>query len=159
MNQEDIRNHIQEVMVWLSENVARPETPSTVTVFDVKFDWSRFSGSFLLALDELVLERRFGIRVEMNGQFSFSTPMFHSPLGAPASYAAVEMSEETSTAVTSALHQIFPSLRAMGFHKDTGAFVTQGTPFLERVVDMDDFLHKKTAIDTGNLSVSIHVAR
>jgi hypothetical protein len=47
----------------------------------------------------------------------------------------------------------------MGLHKDTGAFVTQGTPLLERVVDMDDFLQKKTAIDRGDLNVSIHVAR
>ena len=49
--------------------------------------------------------------------------MFCSPLGAPASYPAVELTDETRSEIQVALESVLPRMKALGVDRDTGEAV------------------------------------
>jgi len=65
--------------------------------------------------------------------------MFHSPLGAPASYAAVSMLDETKDAITNAIRMLIPRITPCGLNRVTGQETYAGTPIEARIVNRDDF--------------------
>ena len=157
MTRESLQERVAQVRAWLKENVIVPDTPSQISISDVEFDWRTMSGSFSLSLDGKKLEDRFYVGVEITGRVKYGPPMFHSPLGVPASYAAVELDDKTDAAVQEALESIFPRVRAYGWHKDIDVIIDAMTPFEERVVDKVEFDAKRQAIESDHLKVSAPV--
>jgi hypothetical protein len=88
---------------------------------------------------------------------TFSPPMFHSPLGAPASYAAIDLDERTNKAILRALEQVFPRVRAFGWHKDLDLIIDGFSPFEERVIDQLDFEKMRMALAKPGLVSTVEV--
>ncbi len=154
---ESLSDRVAKVRAWLNENVLVPELPRTVTVSDIEFDWKKMSGTFVVALDGNRIEDHFRVWIGITGKPQFCPPMFVSPLGAPASYAAVDLDQETDKAIQVALEQVFPKVRAFGWHKDIDLVIDAMTPFTVRIHDQADFDAKRQAIESGGISQSATV--
>lgn len=152
-----IKEHIEQVRQWLEENVEVYPTPDRVTLSEFKVDWDRLEGSFQVSLDGTRLEDRFRFSVGSNGKPEVFLPMFHSPLGAPASYAAVELTSETSKAILAGLHRAIPHVEAYGLDRRTGRMVGNGTPISERIIDGVAFEQMKGHIEAGGFTVTVEV--
>jgi hypothetical protein len=153
MSRELVNEHLQEVRQWLRENVRNPDTPNEIEISDVRFDWSRMSGSFTLSLDGSPVLDRFSVWVEITGRVTFAPPMFVSPLGAPASYAAVNLTQRTEEGILQALQEIFPKVRPYGWHKDIDLIIDATTPFQRRILDQADFDAKKSKLERESITV------
>jgi hypothetical protein len=154
MTRESLQERVAQVRAWLSENVVVPKTPAEISVSDIEFDWKRMSGAFTLALDGKKLEERFYLGIEITGRVRHYAPMFHSPMGVPASYAAVELDSKTDAAVQEALESIFPRVRAYGWHKDIDVIIDAMTSFKDRIIDKVEFEKRRKIIEAGDLTVS-----
>ena len=82
-------SHIEKVRQWLREHVQVFSDLHSVTLSDFTVNWDEFS----VTLDDTAISDKFSFFLEASGKTTFYPPMFHSPLGAPASYAAVEVPE------------------------------------------------------------------
>ncbi|MEI6320075.1 MAG: hypothetical protein WCS09_16280 [Pseudomonadota bacterium] len=147
MPKRPMDEHLQRVRHWLSENVQNPETPNAIEISDVFFDWNNLRGSFKLSLDDIPLADRFEIGIEITGRITIAAPMFVSPLGAPASYAAVNLSKRTEAAIYDALQDVFPKIRPFGWNKDIDLIIDSTTPFKKRIIDQSDFDAKKLRLE------------
>ena len=130
---EDIKKQIAAVHAWLDKHVQVFSEPKSVTLSDFSVNWDEFSGDFRVALDavELPFKLRFGL--ETSGETKFHLPMFHSPLGAPASYAAIDLTPKTLAAIKQGLHQAIPRVMAAGSNKVTGQNGGFNTPPQQRL--------------------------
>jgi len=126
-------DHEREVKAWLEENVKVLEEPAVVTLSNFDVNWHQFNGSFNLALDDTAIERRVSFSVEASGKAVFSLPMFHSPLGAPASYSAYEITKKTHQAVNKVLELTIPKLAGTGRHPETKKEITFNSPVKDRI--------------------------
>jgi hypothetical protein len=140
--------------VWLEDNVFAPPSPKKVTLSHIEFDWESLDGSFRLTLDNLVIKDTFALTIDIAGQIKFCPPMFHSPLGAPASYAAVTLTQATCSTVQKALELLFPKLRGYGLHKETGIEIWAGSPTADRVIDDVKFQSCVKALAAPEFQVS-----
>ncbi len=154
-NSDSVKTHLEQVREWLAKNVVVPPTPKQVTVSSIRFDWKRLSGTFVLALDNLVFQEPFDVRMDITGRPTITPPMFTSPLGAPASYAAVQMNQKTENAVIAALVQAFPKVRAYGLHKDLDLIIDGFSPFEERIIDPVEFKKKCAALPKAVVTVDV----
>ncbi len=154
-NSDSVKTHLEQVREWLAKNVVVPPTPKQVTVSSIRFDWKRLSGTFVLALDNLVFQEPFDVRMDITGRPTFTPPMFTSPLGAPASYAAVQMNQKTENAVIAALVQAFPKVRAYGLHKDLDLIIDGFSPVEERIIDPVEFKKKCAALPKAVVTVDV----
>jgi hypothetical protein len=130
---EEERKHLEAVGAWLDENTVTVPEPNTVTLYDFKVDWSKWSGSFRIRFDDVLHEDRFQFSDDGTGKVRLSLPMFVSPLGAPASYPAVEISERTREAILQALGSTLPKITPHGRNRKTGIETTVSTPISERL--------------------------
>lgn len=94
---------------------------------------------------------------EITGRMKYSPPMFHSPLGVPASFAAVRLDEKTDAAVKHALESIFPRVRAYGWHKDIDVIIDAMTPFMARIIDIVEFEKCRRTIEAGDVTFNLPV--
>ena len=81
--------------------------------------------------------------------------MFHSPLGAPASYPAVEFTDETRRAIDDALRATLPRLRGYGLVRDGGKEIGPFTPLADRIVDIEQFEAAKSKVSATGYSVTV----
>lgn len=151
---DGIAKHIEEVSRWLGENVVSYPTPRAVTLSDFEIDWEQISGRFYVSLDGQRIDHPFRLSLEQNGWVQFHPPIFTSPLGAPASYRAVELTVETAKSLTNALRSIIPRLKPMGVDMLTGVFIGQGTPVQNRVADQGEFDIARSRIDAAGFSIT-----
>lgn len=140
MTYNTIDEHVQAVWRWLDEHVLVFDTPRQITLFDLHADAERYQGSFRLKLDETVLdatrlEDPFTFSLGQNGKPSWGPPMFWSPLGAPASYAAVTLTEATEQAIQSLLERLLPRMLPLGLNRETGIMLTYGASLVDRMLD------------------------
>ena len=126
-------NRLKEVRAWLADNVVYIPEPKEVTLFDFEVDWSNWSGEFKIRFDDFVSEDSFGLGMEMTGVPKFYYPMFTSPLGVPASYAAIEITSNTHNAINEALKRTFPKLKPLGKNRDTGIQIMYNSPIEARL--------------------------
>lgn len=147
--------HIEEVSRWVDENVVSYPTPRAVTLSEFEVDWEQMSGRFYVSLDGQRIEDPFRLSLAQNGWIQFHPPMFHSPLGAPASYRAVELTEDTAQSLTKALRSIFPRLKPMGLDKTTGAHIGQRTPIIERISDQKMFDSANEMISSNGFCITV----
>ena len=130
---------MKEVARWLDANVVSYPTPKTITLSEFAVNWEDLSGSFVLAPDGHRIEERFRFSIAQNGWVQYHPPMFISPLGAPASYGAVDLTDDTAKSITMALRSIFPRLKPMGLDATTGLIIGRRTPLVERINDQEVF--------------------
>lgn len=127
------RQHLEAVSAWLDENTVIIPEPETVTLLNFKVDWSSWSGSFQIKFDDALHSDRFHFSEDGTGKVRFSLPNFVSPLGAPASYPAVEISRLTRKAINRALIATFPKITPHGRNRETGIETTVQTKICDRV--------------------------
>jgi hypothetical protein len=128
-----VKDGVRLIDKWLEDHVEVWEEPAAVTLFDFEVNWDSFSGSFTLALDDYVYEERLHFGLQESGKVGYALPIFGSPLGVPASYAAVEMTARTSQAISKALRETIPKVRGCGINRETGQLINFDTPPLERI--------------------------
>lgn len=111
---EHFESRFEQVRKWLDENVQVYATPHSVKLSGFDVDWNEFKGSFRVQLDEIVLIEKFTFSPDSSGKPAFYIPMFHSPLGAPCSYAAIELTEFTRLAIEICLKKTIPRIGSSG---------------------------------------------
>ena len=142
-------NHLQQVENWLEEHVYTCPNPETVMLRSFEVNWERVSGDFELTIDGNEVPGRFTFSLDMTGRISTGPPIFVSPLGAPCSYAAVELDDATWATIDKLIDACFPRFRPYGRERATGIEVDGRTPILERALDPSAFLHAQSMIDVG----------
>ncbi len=148
---------LAEIQQWLDDNVQSYPTPKTVTLSDFDINWEELSGSFQLGLDEHRLERRIRFSLDASGRTEFQFPMFHSPLGVPASYKAIELTEETQGAIRQGLQDTIPRVMGLGLNRNTGERLDQRTPLAQRVNDPVAFDAAKERASGSDYSVTVAI--
>lgn len=136
---ESRRSHVQAVRAWLDEHVRVYPTPSHITLRQIELDRNELCGKAMLYLGDASAGEELTLRLSETGWLSFSLPLYHSPLGAPATYGAVELTARTERAVTAAVQGLLPRLVSLGIHPKTRQWVTTSTPLHERIIDVDAF--------------------
>jgi len=144
MNYQNIDDHVEAVMRWLDDHVLVFDTPHELTIFDVQADSETYKGSFRLKLDEVILdstklEDPFTFSLGQNGKPSWYIPMFYSPLGAPASYGAIKLSDETERAIQQQLDRLLPRMRPLGLDHERGILLTYDASLEDRMLDANDY--------------------
>jgi len=133
-------DHLQAVQKWLRDNVLAYETPTAVEVSDFQLGANGFSGSFQVTLDGKKLPVPFSFGLGDNGKPALHFPMFCSPLGAPASYEAVELTDETTLAIERLLRFILPKMKPLGYDRETGELIVLTThSTLDRIVNRAEY--------------------
>lgn len=130
---EFMKSHVERVREWLKENVQVFPEPEKVMLSEFTVDWDAFDGTFLVSFDSTEAMQKFQFGLKLNGEVELYLPMFHSPLCAPASYAAVSITSATHLAILKGLHDTFPRLKAVGIDKETGEKININTPPENRI--------------------------
>jgi hypothetical protein len=112
----------------------------------------------VLEFDGVLIGDRFKLSLGDTGRLQFAMPMYHSPLGAPASYAAVEFTDDTRNAINDALSLLMPKFSGFGLHPLTREFIHQSTPLVDRVMDQEGLEVSKRLL-SGAFSVSVGTQR
>lgn len=133
------RDHIQAVREWLQKNVRVYPTPSTITLRQIRLDRNGLRGKALLLLGDALPCEQLTLRMSETGRLTFSPPVFQSPLGAPATYGAIELTIKTEQAVAAAVQGLLPKLLPLGINPKTKEWVTTSTPLHERIADALEF--------------------
>lgn len=136
---DSINEHLKLVSQWLDANVMAYPTPSSISLVEFDFDWDLMAGNFCLLIDDERISDPFQLTLSQNGWMQFHPPMFFSPLGAPASFSAVNLTSATEDAINHALHQIFPRLKPIGLDKNSGASIWSTTPTADRINDFQEY--------------------
>ena len=152
-----INKHRAGVFQWLAENVESPKTPLKIDLQITNFDWKSFSGNCKLFFDGIELSDIFEISLDISGKYSLKPPIFCSPLGAPASYAAIELTETTYQAIDTQLNQFLPKMLPYGINHLTGEMIDGSTPILKRVIETDSFINMQGLIDLAREKVILHI--
>ena len=118
---------------WLEENIEVIPDPKKVTLYDFAVEWEQWSGTFMLKCDDKPCSREFYFQDNGASSFMVQVPMHISPLGMPASFAAVELSDKTMDAIVQALEVSFPKLTPHGLNRETGTEITVFTPLEDRL--------------------------
>lgn len=124
---------IEMVREWLEENVQVFLEPESVTLSDFTVNWDEFSGDFCVSFDSIELPDRLSFGLEASGKTKFYLPMFTSPLGVPASYAAIKITDKTDRAILKGLRETFPRLKGAGIDRKTGKETFYSTPPIDRI--------------------------
>lgn len=153
----ELKDHLGQVLDWLDTNVIKHPTPSIVTLSDFNIDWGGMSGCFSLSLDNLVVPAAFTLSLGQNGWMQHHPPLFCSPLGAPASYAAVDLTDESNAAIGKALKLIFPRLKPLGLDSESGKLIVGRTPLQDRIFNRLEFEEAKSKISNSAFIYKIQV--
>ena len=123
----------KRLQIWLKENVVVIPEPQAVTLFDFEISWESWRGSFKVKFDDEIYAERLEFSIGITGYPHYTVPSFTSPLGVPASYAAMEMTSSTRDAITRALKKTFPRFKPLGRERETGIEITYQTPMSSRI--------------------------
>ena len=154
-NEQEEQARYEELQVWLKDNVLVVPEPSELTLHHFIVDWANWSGEFGITFDDLVFKELLTFRAGANGYVDFFLPLFTSPLGVPASFAMLEITEKTSQAIQTALRSIFPRLKPFGRNRETGIEITYSSP-LEARISAEDLRATKKRVPRG-FSVTVQV--
>lgn len=135
-----LESHVQAVNEWLKANIRVYPTPSHITLGQVQLNPKTLDGSAVLLLDNDEAGEALSLRMSETGWLTYSVPLFHSPLGAPASYAAIELSAATQRAVDTAVRSLLPQLLPLGINPKKKEWITRATPLKARITDGPAFM-------------------
>ncbi len=125
--------HLKAVADWLDANVLVIDQANQVALSG--FEWpgeEERSVSFRLSFDGRG-DHLFRIWADEAGAIGLSPPMFYSPLGAPASFAAIELSPRVAAAVLAGLRALVPPLKPFGTDPETGEEITMVSSLRQRL--------------------------
>jgi hypothetical protein len=151
-------DHVRQVFEWLEKNVKVYPAPSRVRLWNFKVDWTALRGSFCVALDGVELEEPLRFGLDLGGQVDFYLPVFTSPLGAPASYDAIELTAETQRAITRALRSVIPRIRGAGLDWVSGQFTTAHDSVSSRVLDPAAWEAAQRLLSDSSYTIEVDVA-
>ena len=98
--EDELNDRLTMVENWLEENVRVVTHANELTLCDFTCSRKNYSGEFDIQVDGELLDGRWHFWLDgADGWPTVSPPMFTSPLGAPASYAAIELSGELNAAM------------------------------------------------------------
>lgn len=123
----------EAVFAWLEENVRVYEPTSTVEL--AKFAWSprdSYGGTFAVRFDDGAASERYDFYADGAGHIQIRPPLYTSPLGAPATYGAVEISGSASAALLKGIRSLVPRLKPYGLERATGQHIDARTPLSDR---------------------------
>ncbi|QWC95851.1 hypothetical protein G6733_03560 [Polynucleobacter paneuropaeus] len=126
---------IKKLRNWLRGYVVSPSTPKVVILSNFEFDLKEFKGSFRLTLDNLRFISGFSFSVDISGRYEIAPPLYVSPMGVPASYPSIELTDETNEAIAYLINEFFPKIKPLGLEKNTEKFIDRNTAMWDRVVD------------------------
>lgn len=149
---DSISEHLKSVSRWLEQNVVTYREPKSIALVEFNFNWERMSGNFCLLLDDQRVADSYQLTLSQNGVMQFHPPMFYSPLGAPASFSAVNLTSSTEVAIGNALREIFPKLLPLGLDKKSGKCVWSSTPVQDRIIDRNLFEEAKLQVSRPGYS-------
>ena len=129
------RHHIQAVQAWLEKNVRVYPTTPRISLRQIQLDFNTLRGEALLFVVDAQPGEALTLRMGDDGWLTFTPPLFHSPLGAPATYGAIELTDKTKQAVAAAVQGLLPRLLPFGINPKTQEWVTASTPLRERIID------------------------
>ena len=150
---QSLKKKVEEVRQWLSDNVTVIPEPKEITLNRFDCNWKDWNGSFRVSFDNFTLLRNFQYGIDLTGYTIFSGPVFVSPLGAPASYSAVEMTDNTSKAILEALKLTFPKLKPCGKNRETGLEITYHSPITDRISSKE--LNKAIKLVNKRYSITV----
>ena len=78
-------------------------------------------------------------------------------LGAPPSYAAIELTETAYQAIEAKLNQFLPKMLPYGINHLTGEMIDGSTPIMKRVVEMDSLINIQGLIDLAKEKAILHI--
>jgi len=156
-NHPEIKQHLQEIEAWLDKNVEKHPPCSEITLLNFELEVLRqeIQGSFALLFGEFKCGHRIRFSFGENGKVSMGMPMFHSPLGAPCSYGAIEVSHAEEKAVNHVLNYIFPRIKPYGICRETGDEIRLGTAVEDRMIDGIGFINAKEKVLSPNYAVTV----
>lgn len=143
------------IEAWLEANVRTYPTPESVTLSGFDVDIEEYQGSFDVTLDENTIPDRFSFGLAANGMPELFLPIVSSPLGVPASYATVELTDETLAAIKQLLASTLPRMRPFGLNRETGElvlFTTHGP--LHRILDEDEYRSRMAHVRRSGFSIT-----
>ena len=153
---ENIRKHLKQIEAWLDENVTVYENVTLVTMHTFEIDWDKMNGSFFIMVDDQACDIRFHFySLTATGKTEVNMPMFHSPLGAPASYAAIEISEKIMDRMASTLTKAMPSIKPLGLDKATGKTLTFYNPTSERLPPAHEIKAARDIMSQPNFLITL----
>jgi hypothetical protein len=156
--EDEIEKRVAEVHDWLAENVRVITQANELVLSDFTYDDDR--GKFSLSVDGEVLEDRWSFSLDnADGWVSVCPPIFGSPLGAPASFAAVELSDEIEAALGAKMREIFPRIAPLGLNRKTGVERTRfNSTVASRIIDLEGYRNTVSQIENGSLRLTIKLA-
>lgn len=155
MSTEEGTHRIEQ---WLEDNVRTYPTPGSVTLSGFDVDTEEYRGSFDVTLDENTIPERFSFALGGNGTPDLFLPIVTSPLGVPTSYATVELTDETVSAIKRLLASALPRMKPFGLNQETGElvlFTTHGP--LDRILDEDEYRSHMAQVGENEFSKSMHL--
>ena len=133
-----MKERLEKLRNWLRGHVVSPSTPKVIVLSNFEFDSNEFNGNFKITLDNLRFITGFKFSVDISGRYEISSPLYVSPMGAPASYPSIELTEETADGITKLINGFFPKVKPLGIDKVSGVFIDRNTPMRDRVIDIKE---------------------
>lgn len=153
---DDLTDRLQAVRKWLNENARVITQVGELTIFNFTYDPNHHSGHFQVSVDGEPIEEHWSFSLgKADGWTTICPPMFVSPLGAPASYAAVEVSAEIHAALEAKLREIFPRLAPLGLNRETGVEITMSSSIEDRIIDLEGYRRTVSEIENRSLSATV----
>jgi hypothetical protein len=152
-----LKDRLTEVQNWLSENVRVVTLANELTLCDFTYNPKSYSGRFSVSVDGEELEGRWSFWLYgADGWPTIGPPMFTSPLGTPASYAAIELSDELDAVLQSKMREIFPRIAPLGLNQKTGVeFTNLNSGVADRIIDHETYHNTVSQIESGRLRVCV----
>jgi hypothetical protein len=149
---------LMDLQNWLADNVQIFKKAKTVKLSDFKLEPPGYRGSFVVSLDDVPINSRFEFTLGANGLPVLSSPIFGSPLGVPASFSAVELSDNITAAIKDLLKEVLPGMKALGYHRETDEYVFSGSKDANRIISLEEFETKMAKLLEPNFEVSAKVS-
>jgi hypothetical protein len=156
MTKPDDKKH--RVEKWLVENVTILGDVKSIVLS--KFTWKpdQYRGHFYAAFDGVEYSDKFSFSLgESDGYTNIQIPMFHSPLGVPASYLSIEIPGNVERAIENEIRTLFPRVTPHGRNKKTKKYTDAYTPTHERLSDPDALLKTVETITDPKFEIRIDV--
>ena len=136
LTEREIDRHVKLVRRWLEKHVHKANALRGVRLHSFVADWEELRGSFKVDFDDVPCPMAFTYSVGgADGHTAVHAPIFTSPLGAPASYDAVEANKEAWDAIYRGIETLFPPIKPLGRDPETGKIIDTTTPLSRRILD------------------------
>ena len=154
----NIDPHVALVRQWLEVHVLRVAAVNHVKLHSFNSDWREMRGSFKVDFDGVPCSMEFEYEVgKSDGYTSVSCPRFTSPLGAPATYPAVEMSDAAWNAIDRGIKTLFPRVTPLGMLKSNGEVVDVRTPIADRIIDTQTLSTTRTKMSDPSFCIEVEI--